>query len=396
MLNKEEVKQYLAKVLAGSAFTRAGRVAELLAYLVELKLNDEAARPTQYGIATEVFDRATGFDPGEDAIVRVEAGRLRKKLYEYYATDGKQDSLRFELPKGTLSIVISPEKRQPPQPLPRHEICYCQNRDSISIAYSVVGQGYPMVVLPTWLGHLELDFTCPVKGHYWRELSKRFQLIRFDLRGFGLSERDIDSFAFDDFITDIEAVIGAIGLTKFAMLGPSAGGLQSLAYSVKHPEQVTHLVFLGGFIRGPRRVPDSATHAHADMIEAIIRRGWGQSGSPFSKNFAEMLVPNGTTAQHEAINNVQLVACEGRIAEEFFRVISEVDLSEAAADVRAKTLILHGDNEKGVPLSEARYATSRIPGARLVHLPTSNHLLIEDEPAWPIFLREISEFVYSA
>lgn len=396
-MNQAAIEQHLNKVLASAAFIKAGRVADLLQYLVKLKLGDESKDPTQYDIAIDVFGRTADFDPGEDAIVRVEAGRLRTKLYEYYARFGQSDALRFELPKGGFAIEVVPANRQSPgspsRNLPRHEIRYCQSTDGIAIAYSVVGQGYPLVVMPTWLGHLELDFVCPVKRHYWIELSKRFQLIRFDLRGFGLSERDIDDFSFDDLIADIETVTQHLGLKRFALLGPSAGALMSLAYSVKHPGLVSHLIFLGGFIRGPRRVPDAQTHAHADMIEAIIRRGWAQSGSPFSKNFCAMLLPNGTDEQYDAINEIQLQACDGKIAELFFRVISKVDLSEAATRVKAETLILHGDNERGVPLSEARYAASKIPKAKFIYLPTPNHILLADEPAWPIFLEEVSRFI---
>ena len=89
----------------------------------------------------------------------------------------------------------------------------------------------------------------------------------------------------------------------------------------------------------------------------------------------------------------QLAASSGENAERYFKIIGNLNLSSEAARVIAPTVIFHGTGDTGVPFSEAQYTATQIPNARLVPLPTKNHLLLHDEPAWAQFLETTNEFV---
>jgi TolB-like protein len=101
-----EVRRQLDRLLASAGFANAGRMSRFLKFVVEQSLAGEGERLKEYVIGVEVFDRDTDYDPRVDAIVRVEAARLRTKLTEYYAGDGHGDPLVLSLPKGGYSPVI--------------------------------------------------------------------------------------------------------------------------------------------------------------------------------------------------------------------------------------------------------------------------------------------------
>src|SRR6266496_2498428 len=93
----ETVQAQLQRIVAHPIFSRAERSGRLLSFLVVKVLHGEAGELTQYLIATEVFKRGEAFDPEGDAIVRVEASRLRRRLQEYYDVAGQDDPVLIEL-----------------------------------------------------------------------------------------------------------------------------------------------------------------------------------------------------------------------------------------------------------------------------------------------------------
>jgi pimeloyl-ACP methyl ester carboxylesterase len=387
------VLRQLERISASEIFGRAGRVNALLSYLVEASLNG-GTRVDQRAIAMDVLGRNGAFDPGSDAIVRAEIGRLRSKLLEYYAGPGARDSLRIDLQRGSYVPVITRTNNDVAAlpNWPAQEIRYCRGDDGVAIAYSVSGAGYPLFLLPTWMGHLETDLRNPMLRHYWSELSKRYRVIRFDGRGFGMSDRDVPDFTLDTFVSDLQVVADTLKVSRFALFGPSGGAMIGTAYAAKHPERVSHLVFLGGFIRGPRATGNPDAIAHADAMDAAIRAGWGRSDSLFRQIFTTMLVPNGTPEQHRLLDRAQLDASSPHNAARFHKLLADTDLTERAATIRAETLIFHGTHE-AVPFKEGQYAAARIPNARLVPLPTENHILLENEPAWRMLLEELERFL---
>jgi len=397
-MDRASIEAQRARMSASAAFAHGGRIYALLKYLVDATLDGSADRLNQHAIAVDVFGRGRDFDAATDAIVRVECGRLREKLREYYATDGTADRIIVEVPKGgyTARMCFVEGRAYDHTQLPKQEIRYCRTPDGVSLAYSTVGSGYPLVMLPHWLSHLEADFRNPLRSHYWVELSRRFTLIRYDSRSFGLSDRDVADYPFDALLTDLDTVLNAIGVERCALLGQSGGAPVGVAYAARRPDRVSHLALLGSFIRGPRRTGDPQAIAFADAVDALIRLGWGQPSSRFRNVFCSILVPDGTPDQYKLMDEAQLAASTGENAERFFKLLSDVDVTDDAARVTAPTLVFHGTGETGVPFAEAQYITARIPNAQLVPLPTKNHLLLADESAWPHFLQALDAFIGAA
>ena len=169
-------------------------------------------------------------------------------------------------------ITASDEAEAAPEPEAtlRQEISFCTSGDKVRIAYAKVGSGPPLVKAGNWLNHLEYDWESPVWSHMLKWMASGRQLIRYDARGNGLSDWDVQDISFDAFVRDLEAVVDAAGLTRFALFGASQGCAVSIAYAVRHPERVSKLVLYGGFARGRRLRGDPVDIEQADAMITLI------------------------------------------------------------------------------------------------------------------------------
>ena len=153
----------------------------------------------------------------------------------------------------------------------KQHVRFCTAADRVRLAYAVHGSGPPLVRVATWLSHLELDWESPVWRHWLERLGERHTLLRYDERGCGLSDTNIGDPSVDVWAGDLETVVDAVGLERFALLGVSQGAAIAVAYAARHPDRVSGLVLYGGYARGRRfRGQDE----EEDAIVGAIRAGW--------------------------------------------------------------------------------------------------------------------------
>ena len=98
----------------------------------------------------------------------------------------------------------------------KQHVRFCTGTDGLRLAYAVHGSGPPLVRVATWLSHLELDWESPVWRHWVQRLGERHLLVRYDERGCGLSDSNIGDPSVDVWVGDLEAVVDAVGLERFA------------------------------------------------------------------------------------------------------------------------------------------------------------------------------------
>jgi pimeloyl-ACP methyl ester carboxylesterase len=108
-------------------------------------------------------------------------------------------------------------------------------------------------------------------------------------------------------VRDLESVVEATGLKRFALLGISQGCAVSIAYAVRHPERVSHLVLYGGYSRGRRMRGSSAEVETADATLTLMRLGWGQENPAFRHIFTSLFIPGGTVEQMKWFDDLQRV-----------------------------------------------------------------------------------------
>jgi pimeloyl-ACP methyl ester carboxylesterase len=256
-----------------------------------------------------------------------------------------------------------------------------------------MGSGPPLVKTGNWMTHLEFDFETPIWRHLYRELSRDHTLIRYDARGNGLSDRDVE-VSFETYVTDLETVVDATGLDRFALLGISQGCSVSIAYAVRHPQRVSHLILFGGYAIGwAKRARTPAEKEQGAAMLTLVRLGWGQENPAFRQLFTSQFIPGGTKEQADWFNELQQISATPEDAKRHLVANGNTDVSELLAQVSVPTLVMHSRDEVRVPFDQGRQLAAGIAGARFVPLPSRNHLILEDEPAFPKFLQEIRTFL---
>ncbi len=278
--------------------------------------------------------------------------------------------------------------------LPEQTIRFCTSADGARIAFATVGGGPPLVKAANWLNHLEFDWNSPVWRHWLRELGRDHTLVRYDERGCGLSDWSAGEMSVDAWVRDLEAVVDTLELERFPLLGISQGAAVAVAFAVRHPERVSHLILYGGYLRG--RLHQGLTPKEMEERELMIhmvRAGWGQDHPAFRQVFTTLFIPDADREQVDWFNELQRISTTPENAARMIEVFHRIDVRSIGPRVRAPTLVLHAKGDLRVPFAEGRLIATTIPGARFVPLDSRNHLLLEGEPAWPRFLTAVREFL---
>jgi pimeloyl-ACP methyl ester carboxylesterase len=128
----------------------------------------------------------------------------------------------------------------------KQQISFCRSKDNVSLALASVGSGVPLIKTANWLTHLEYDWGSPVWSPLLHWLASKARLVRYDGRGTGLSDMNVEGISFSSFVSDFDAVADATGFEKFNILGISQGAAIAIDYVVRHPERVSKLIIMGG------------------------------------------------------------------------------------------------------------------------------------------------------
>jgi class 3 adenylate cyclase/pimeloyl-ACP methyl ester carboxylesterase len=348
-------------------------------------------------------------EPGGLCISRTANDQIRDKLSLAFADLGEQTVKNISRAIGVFGLAAKDIEALPETPEPRapagtdtsppgatyeQKIQFCMAPDGVQIAYSRVGRGPPLVKTGNWMTHLEFDFESPIWRHLYRELARDHTLIRYDARGNGLSDREVEHLSFETFVHDLETVVDAAGGERFALLGISQGCAVSVGYAVKHPERVTHLVLYGGFAVGwNKRVRTEAERQKYSAMVTLMRLGWGQDDPAFRQLFTSQFIPGGSKQQADWFNELQRISTSPTDAVRNFMANGDIDVTDLLTKLTVPTLVMHARDDARVPFDAGRQMAAGIPGARFVPLPSRNHLILEDEPAFGRFLQEMRNFL---
>ena len=278
--------------------------------------------------------------------------------------------------------------------LPNQAIRFSKTRDGVRLAYATMGKGAPLVRAAHFLTNVEFDLKSPVWRPWLTELSRGIQLVRYDGRGCGLSEAEVTPPSMESWVADLESVVDAAKLDRFALFGCSQGCAVSIAYAARHPERVACLVVLGGYARGlMRREPTPTQLKEAKLLLDLVEVGWGRENPAFRQVFTSLFIPEGSAEQVHWFNELERRSCSPEHAARTIGAFGQIDVSDLAAQVRCPTLVLHARLDARVPFEEGKRVAALIPGARFVPLESRNHVLLEGEPAFRQCFDEIRAFV---
>jgi pimeloyl-ACP methyl ester carboxylesterase/DNA-binding winged helix-turn-helix (wHTH) protein len=273
------------------------------------------------------------------------------------------------------------------------DIRFCRTKDGVKLAMTSNGQGLPIVRPPTWFNHLEHDWQVRFRSALYLFLAERYRLIRYDGRGSGLSDRYVPEISFATLEHDLEAVVDALHLQRYALLGISQGAPIAIAHAVRYPQRVSKLVLNGAFALGSNKRSSAKDHETAQAYLTLMRHGWGNEHSAFLRTFSMLYFPSASAEELKASAELQRVAMSGDTAVRLRMAGADIDIVDLLPKVSAPTLILHSRHDNAVPFEEGRRLASAIPNARFVALESENHVPVPDEPAWPTFIAEIEAFL---
>lgn len=270
------------------------------------------------------------------------------------------------------------------------EIRFSRGVGGVRLAYASHGYGPPLLVVSCWLSHLQHDWQSPVWRHFLDDLGTISTLIRYDERGFGLSDWGVTDFSLEARVNDLAAIIGALGLERLSLLGMSGGSPVAMAYAATHPERVDRLILYGASSIGSR----SATPSEPELaFRAMIRAGWAQKDPLFRRVFTRIFIPDATEEQMGWFDELQRMSTSTENAVESRLARQTVNVTSLLTGITAPTLVLHALGDRATSFDDAREVAARIPNARLVPLESRNHILLADEPAWQVFMEEVRGFI---
>jgi len=274
------------------------------------------------------------------------------------------------------------------------KVNYCRAPDGVRLAYATVGSGPPLVKTANWMNHVEYDWESSALRHFFVALAGDFTLLRYDARGNGLSDWDVEDVSLDAWVRDLETVVEAAGLDRFPLLGMSQGCAISVAFAVRHAERVSHLVLYGGFARGAyRRAKTELELQKAKALAALIRTGWGEETPVFRQLFSSMIMPGATPEQLQKFAERQRKTTSAECAYRYFETTRNLDVSELLPKVTVPTLVMHKREDQMQPFEAGRELAAGIPGARFIALPGQNHIPLEQDPETERMLEEIKLFL---
>jgi len=241
-------------------------------------------------------------------------------------------------------------------------IQYAQTKDGVSIAYYTVGEGTPPLVhMPTIpMSHLEVEWQNPAYRRWYEGLARARQLVRYDGRGTGLSDRELSGYSAEGHILDLEAVVDRLAVEKFALLAFLHAGPIAVDYAARHPDRVSHLLLWCTYARGS----DYSGLPEVQTLRQLIGVNW----ETYTEATADVTLgrPRGDEGRWMAAYMRDSVRPEA--ARAALGVTNEVDVSALLPEVKMPTLVLHRRQFRLGGIGLARELASKIPDARLVVL----------------------------
>ena len=291
--------------------------------------------------------------------------------------------------------MVTAARSVPPPPPVRgtdQEIRFCRSADGTRLAYAVHGSGPPLVIASCWLSHLQHDWRSPVWRHFLDELGAIATVVRYDERGFGMSDWQVDDFSLAARTRDLEAVVDAAGFERFALMGMSGGSAVAMAFAIAHPGAVTRLVLYGTVCGIPVELEGDRL-AEEETYRSMIRVGWAKEDPVFRRVFTSRFIPDATEEQMRWFDELQRMSTSpaNSVASRVAR--QQVDLADDLHRITAPTLVLQATGDRSSTFDNAIEVTTRIAGSRLVALDSNNHILLADEPAWRTFMDEVTAFL---
>ena len=240
-----------------------------------------------------------------------------------------------------------------------------------SVAYSIFGSGPPLVLVPGFVAHIEMAWEEQRSADFLKRLAETYQVIIFDRRGLGLSERLGVRPSIDSAVSDIRTILDHAGIAHAVIFGASEGGPIALRLAAEAPERVASLILYGTLARGTWAddYPFALKPAAFETWRAQLMSGWGKPAS------IEVFAPG---AAHEPALRAWWARLLRQAATpvsigQVLRALAETDVRALLPRVTAKALVLHRRGDRAVRFGAGEHLARNLPHATFVPLEGNDH-----------------------
>lgn len=327
--------------------------------------------------------------PDHDVDEAISRQPFRSGLGEAYATALKSAGLTGAGPRQPRSQVASVRSAS----ANAYPIQYTKAKDGVRIAWSRIGSGPPLLASVRWLGNLALDHKNPLSSDIVRRLAEQFTLIQFDHRGMGQSERGFDGLSLRELALDMEAVVEAAELDRFALFTMSHGGAIAFEYMSRHPNRVSRFALFGGCSTGWRHPEWGEISEKTEAIMAVARLGWDSEEPTFRRLTVAAVVGGAPPAISAWLDDYLRQSIDAKMSVQMIEAIADFDYNDTLRKLAIPTLILHANDDTAVPIEHGRLVANTIPGAVFREIPSRNNAFSQIDPGWEGTLEEITEFL---
>ena len=292
------------------------------------------------------------------------------------------------------AVTVEADAAPPPAPAFRQTIRYAASADGAGIAWSSAGDGPPVLYAWHHLSHLEKDWASGLHGPALTAFADRRRLIRYDVRGSGLSDPIRPEDDLDAHVADMIAVADAAGLDRFPIVATLQAAAVAIRLAATRPERVSRLVLINGYARGRATRENAPEDSESDpFIALLLSGGWGDPDNGFMRAWATMVLPMATF--DETTELIRLIAHASSTEDVLLQrgLIDRLDVQDDLARVRAPTLVIHARMCAIHPVAEGRRVAAGIPGAEFLEVDSSNTFLIASDPAFGRFFDATMEFL---
>lgn len=276
------------------------------------------------------------------------------------------------------------------RPVEYDRIYRTRTPEGTSLAYATSGSGPALVTLMGSLSRLDHDADHPLIGPVLAQLQQHATCVRYDERGFGLSERDPVDRSLRGRVADLETVVDALGLGTFALVAAAVSGPVAIAYTARHPERVTHLVLASTFAAAAGIVPRVASRQA--RLAALIRDSWG--ADVLSRRLMSTLVLPGLDEESLGwLDEHQLLLAGPGSMATAYAAMCRTDASALVPRIKAPTLVVHSRTDLFAPYPEACRMAGQITGARFLSLGAGGHTFPTDPALMSRYGAEVAGFL---
>ena len=277
-------------------------------------------------------------------------------------------------------------------PASQQQVTFCTTADHVHLAVAAMGDGPVLVKAPNWLNHVEYDLVSPAWAPTFTRLARNFRFVRYDARGSGLSDWDVEETTFENSVRDLETVIDSLALEKVSLLGLSQGAAFAIAYAARHPNRVSTLLLHGCYARGRHRRNNDLERKKSELVDTLITTGWGSDSPVYNNALASFFIPSAAPDQIRAFALLQRVSAPAANVLRSKAMLDEIDITRLLPTINVPTLVTHSRHDQIVPIEEGRLVAAAIPGARFVSLESDSHVILPGEPAWDRWMSLIEDF----